>query len=72
MSDAPLSDSIWREWYRALRESNPEAYRSAIQFSEGVALSRRVDIKTAAEYERAMVMFACELLGVRPGQGVER
>lgn len=56
----------WEQWYRALKERDPQAYRSAIQGVEAVTLTFNVPTKAAAEYERAAVMLACELLGVRP------
>ena len=57
----------WEKWYRALKASNPEAYRKAIGYVEAVTLSHfapRVPLKAAADYERATVMLVCELLGV--------
>lgn len=56
----------WERWYRALRAADPEAYRKAISYSEGVTLNHNTPMKAAAEYERSMVMLACDLLQVRP------
>lgn len=59
----------WERWYRALKAANPEAYRKAIGYMEATTLSHyapAVPQKAAADYERAAVMLACELLGVRP------
>lgn len=56
----------WEAWYRALKELDPDAYKNAIQSMEAVTLTFNVPTKAAAEYERAAVMLACQLLGVRP------
>lgn len=56
----------WEKWYRALRAADSEAYRKAISYSESVTLNHNTPMKAAAEYERSMVMLACDLLRVRP------
>lgn len=56
----------WEEWYRALKAADPDAYRKAIGYVEAVTLSHNVPTKAAAEYERAAVMLACEILEVTP------
>ena len=64
--DAGIVGAQWESWYRALKRANPEAYRKAIGYIEATTLTFKVPTKAAAEYERAAVMLACELLGVRP------
>lgn len=56
----------WEQWYRALKDRDPDAYRKIIQGIEAVTLTFRVPTKAAAEYERTAVMLACDLLGVHP------
>ena len=56
----------WESWYRALKQRDPEIFRKAIEYSEGVTLTFNIALAPAAEYERAMVMLACEILGVEP------
>lgn len=59
-------DDQWERWYSALRAANPDAYRKAISYSESVTINNNTPLKAAADYERSMVMLACELLDVRP------
>ena len=56
----------WESWYRALKTTDQEAYRKAIQYAEGLSINFNFPIKQAAEVERSHVMLACEILGVRP------
>ena len=56
----------WESWYRALKAANPDAYRKAIGHMEEVTITHHMPLQAAAEYERAAVLLACELLGVKP------
>ena len=56
----------WQGWYRALRAVEPDAYRKAISYAEGVTLQHNLSDKLAADIEVACVMLACELLDVKP------
>jgi len=60
------SSRDWERWYKTLRAVEPDAYRKAIEFSEGVSLTHNLDTKVAADVEVACVMLACDLLGVKP------
>ena len=56
----------WERWYATLRNADPEAYRKAIQYAEGVSLNHNLPDKAAAACEVSHVMLACELLGIQP------
>ena len=56
----------WEKWYRALKQHDPQIYMMAINGVEAVTLTYNTPTKAAAEYERNAVMFACDLLGVKP------
>lgn len=60
-----MSDK-WEPWYRTLKAVEPEAYRKAIEYGQGVSLTHDLDNNIAADVEIACVMLACELLGVKP------
>ena len=66
MSEPRKKGANWEAWYHALRAANPEAYRQAIEHSEGLSLNYNLSPNAAAEVERSHVMLACSILGVRP------
>ena len=53
-------------WYDALRKADINAYHKAIAYAEGLSLTYNWPEKQAIECERSHIMFACELLGVKP------
>ena len=59
-----ISDN-WEDWYRALKRHDYEIYQKAINYAEANTLNFRLPTKVGAEIERTMVMFACEILGVK-------
>ena len=60
------SEADWQKWYRALKQERPDAYKKAIEYTEGVTLKFGVPSKAAADYEVAAVLLACDLLGISP------
>jgi hypothetical protein len=63
---ADFNGSDWENWYRALKAQYPDEYFKALAYAGGIAIEHKLPTKVAAEYERAMVILACELLGVAP------
>lgn len=55
----------WKRWYDALRSHDRELFNKAIGAAEAVAVNHGVSLKVASEIERAFVVFACELRGVK-------
>ena len=55
-------------WFKELRWRNPEAYRKALAYSEGVTLKHDLAVSVEADIEQATVMLACELLEITPAQ----
>jgi|SRR3990172_6968350 len=60
------SSERWKNWYRALRDANPDMYHKAIRCADGLAINYNLDTNLAAEIEVAMVMLVCEALDIRP------
>jgi acetyl-CoA carboxylase alpha subunit len=56
----------FKPWLNELKWRNPEAYRKAIVYSEGVALKHELPLPIAVDVEQAAVMLTCELLGITP------
>lgn len=56
----------WKAWYATLKNAEPDVYRKAIQYAEGVSLNHNLADKAAAACEVSHVMLACELLGLKP------
>ena len=54
------------KWYRALKAVEPDAYKKAVEYAQGVSLNHQLPLKVSADIEIASVMLACELLGIRP------
>lgn len=52
----------WEKTYAELKAVDPQLYRKALQYSEGLALTYNFNHKVAAEVERAMVSLALEIL----------
>lgn len=61
-----MNDDAWKKWYAALKNSRPDAYWKAINYSEAETINHRIPMKAAASIERAMVMLCCELLEIKP------
>lgn len=56
----------WKKWYGALKATHPDEFANAIKFGEGVSITHNLPNKIAADIECALVMQACDLLGIRP------
>lgn len=56
----------WKAWYLALRERDYDVYMKALVYAEASRLNLGLSVKEGAEVERTIVMFACELLEVKP------
>ena len=56
----------WEKWYVALRAVEPDAYKAAIEYAEGLSLNYNFSLMVAAEVERSHVMLACRVLRVQP------
>lgn len=67
MSDlTPAQQKLTDSFYGALKAQNYEVYRKAINYASGISLNNYLSLRAAAEIERTLVFFACELLNIEP------